>query len=92
MTGLVEILGAATVAVIAGVAGAYKLGIANGRKNGNGSNGTGHLKLDLSQFMTRDLCAERHLALNNNLSEIKANVAHIPEIKARLDVMKEESK
>ena len=42
--------------------------------------------------MTREFCGLQHKNLDEALREIKANTAHIPEIKAWIDFQKGEGK
>lgn len=78
------IVGAGTVVVIAGLAAAYKLGIANGRKNGNGNG-----KIDLSQYATKEMCLLRHKSIDESLAEIKNHTANLPGVIAWIDLQKE---
>lgn len=82
------LIGAGTLAVIAGIGAAYRIGISTGRKNGSNGNGNGNHKIDLTQFTTKELCLLRHENIDKKLTEISGHVEALPEIKAWIDLQK----
>jgi len=74
-----EIVTAGISLSLAAIAAAYKLGYDRSKRT-NGVN--------MSQYMTKELCVERHKVLADKLDAIATAVQCLPDIKAWVDLQK----